>query len=148
MHALNLDKATAVVAHFFCEWAELRSGRHPAGGAGSRPEEGADHLTHAPPCPRQPLPAATSTHPGGVRGHHRAALQRPQSAVGGSEFGPTLPPGGVVTLLLSFMVHWCPADGAFEDAAEGCQVQQEDTEPAASWRHLVRGSGIILVTKT
>lgn len=118
---------------FLREWAELQGGRCLAGGARSRPEEGAGHLAEAPPRPRQPLPATTPSHPGGVRGHHRAALQRPQSAVGGSEFR-TPPPttttrGGTLTLLVSFMVPWCPADGACEDAADGCQAQQEDTEP-------------------
>lgn len=43
-------------------------------------------------------------------------------------FRVTLPSGGTVTVLVSFMVRWCPADGAFEDAAEGRQAEQEDTE--------------------
>lgn len=77
---------------FLCEWAELQGGRCLAGGARSRPEEGAGHLAEAPPRPRQPLPATAPPHPGGVRGNHRAALQRPQSAVGGSEFRTTPPP--------------------------------------------------------
>lgn len=42
---------------------------------------------------------------------------------------PPPPGGGTLTLLVSFMVPWCPADGACEDVADGCQAQQEDTEP-------------------